>query len=251
MTEDEMAAAVAMLVAARRGGGLIEALNATPASAAQGHEIQDRVAMALGEPIGGFKANAPPRDEPVRGLIYASAIFASPARLAASKVVHEGVEGEIAFRFLRDLPPRAEEYARAEVVKAMSAFAAIEVVSGRFSDRRSRPPMEQLADCLLNGALVLGGELVNWARLDIANLRVRVWVNGEPVLQHVGGHPIGDPVGVAVALVNLMRHQTGVTAGQVVTTGSCTRILSLQPGDRYEVEFEELGGAELVLVETP
>ena len=251
MTEDEMAVAVAMLAQARRGGALIEALNATPSTVAQGHEIQDRVAAALGAPVGGFKANAPPWDEPVRGLIYASAIFASPARLAASKGVHEGVEGEIAFRFLRDLPPRGEDYSRAEGVKAMSALAAIEVVSGRFADRRSRPPMEQLADCLLNGALVLGGELGDWARLDIANLRVTVWVNGEPVLQHLGGHPIGDPVGVAVALVNLMRKQYGVKAGQVVTTGSCTRILSLQPGDRYEVEFEGLGGAELVLVETP
>jgi 2-keto-4-pentenoate hydratase len=250
MTEDEMAAAVAMLVAARRGGPLIEALNAAPASVAQGHEIQDRVAAALGEKVGGFKANAPPNEDPVRGLIYASAIFASPARLAASKVVHEGVEGEIAFRFLVDLPPREAEYSRVEVVKAMSAFAAIEVVSGRYQDRRSRPEMEQLADCLLNGALVLGGELGAWTRLDIANLRVTAWVNGEPVLQHLGGHPIGDPVGVAVALVNLMREQNGVKAGQVVTTGSCTRILYLKPGDRFEVEFEGLGGAELVSVET-
>jgi 2-keto-4-pentenoate hydratase len=48
-----------------------------------------------------------------------------------------------------------------------------------------------------------------------------------------------------------MRSQNGVKAGQVVTTGSCTRILSLRPGDRYEVEFEGLGGAELVSVETP
>jgi 2-keto-4-pentenoate hydratase len=250
MTEDEMAAAVAMLVEARRGGALIEALNATPMSVTQGHEIQDRVAAALGEAVGGFKANAPPGEPAQRGLIYASAMFASPARLAASKVLDAGVEGEIAFRLLRDLPPRGEDYSRGEVVKAMSAFAAIEVVSGRFRDRRSRPPLEQLADCLLNGALVLGGELASWARLDIANLRVTVWVNGEPVLQHLGGHPIGDPVGVAVALVNLLRHENGVKAGQVVTTGSCTRILPLQPGDRYEVEFEGLGGAELVLVET-
>jgi 2-keto-4-pentenoate hydratase len=250
MTEDEMAAAVAMLVEARRGGPLIEALNVPPSSVAQGHEIQDRVAAALDEKVGGFKANAPPGEAPVRGLIYARAIFASPARLPASKVVHEGVEGEIAFRFLVDLPPRDSEYSRVEVVKAMAALPAIEVVSGRYRDRRARPAMEQLADCLLNGALVLGGELGNWTRLDIANLRVTVWVNGEPVLQHLGGHPIGDPVGVAVALVNLMRGQNGVKAGQVVTTGSCTRILYLQPGDRYEVEFEGLGGVELVSVET-
>jgi 2-keto-4-pentenoate hydratase len=249
MTEDDMVVAVALLADQHRNGGLIAALNVTPSSVAQAHAIQDRVAAALGEETGGYKANAPPGEPPVRGLIATDRIFASPARLAASAFSRKGVEGEIAFRFLHDLPARDAAYSRAEVVQAMVALAAVEVVSGRFAEPQARPPLEQLADCLSNGALVLGPELANWKQLDLANLRVNAWVNGELVWQQIGGHPIGDPVGVAVALVNLLRDQNGVKAGQVVTTGSCTRIRYLQPGDRFEVEFEGLGSAEALFVD--
>jgi 2-keto-4-pentenoate hydratase len=34
----------------------------------------------------------------------------------------------------------------------------------------------------------------------------------------------------------------------VVTTGSCTGIRFLQPGDRFEVEFDNLGATEVVFV---
>jgi 2-keto-4-pentenoate hydratase len=248
MTEDEISAAVSQLAELRRHGGLTPALNATPATVAEAHAIQDRTAVELGENIGAFKANAPPGAPVVRGLIFGSATYSGPARVAATAFTHKGVEGEIAFRFRHDLPARNTDYSRAEVVQAITALPAIEIVSGRFTDPQSRPALEQLADCLMNGALVLGTELTNWRPLDIANLRVKAWINGEQFWQQVGGHPIGDPVGVAVALVNLMREQDGIKAGQVVTTGSCTGIRYLQPGDRFEVEFEGLGATEVVFV---
>ena len=75
-----------------------------PASVAEAHIIQDRVAALLGEAVGGFKANAPPGEEPTRGLIYARMMRSSPLRMAPAEVPHLGVEGEIAFRFTRDLP---------------------------------------------------------------------------------------------------------------------------------------------------
>jgi len=248
MTEDEISAAVTLLAELRRHGGLTPALNATPATVAQAHAIQDRLAAELGEPVGAFKANAPPGGPVSRGLIFGSGIFAGPARVAAADFAHKGVEGEIAFRFRHDLPARATDYTRAEVVQAITALPAIEIVSGRFTDPQTRPALEQVADCMVNGALVLGAEISNWRPLDLANLRIRTWLNGELLWDNVGGHPIGDPVGVAVALVNHMREQDGVKAGQVVTTGSCTGIRFLQPGDRFEIEFEKLGGTEVVFV---
>ncbi len=248
MTEDEISTAVTLLADLRRNGALVPKLNATPATEAEAHAIQDRVALALGERIGAFKANAPPGGPVVRGLIFSSSIFAGPARVAATAFAHKGVEGEIAFRFQYDLPARETDYSRAEVVQAITALPAIEIVSGRFTDPRTTPALQQLADCMMNGALILGPELTRWRPLDIANLRARAWVNGELFWDHIGGHPIGDPVGVAVALVNTMRSQNGVKAGQVVTTGSCTGIRFLQPGDRFEVEFDNLGATEVVFV---
>ena len=218
---------------------------AAPSSVAEAHLIQDRVAIALGEVIGGFKINAMPGDEPTRGLIYARMIRASPARIAPAEAPHLGVEAEIAFRFTRDLPARDTPYRREEVVKAMTALPAIEVISSRFRDPLARPPLEQLADSLINGAFVPGTETQDWSRLDLARLHVTLKVNGETVVRQQGGHAGSDPAGFAVALVNAMRDAGGVKAGQIVTTGSWTGVRFLMPGDRCSIHFEELGGAEV------
>lgn len=245
MTGQDIAGSVELLVQARRGGTRIEALPAVPSSVAEAHAIQDRVATLLGETVGGFKANAPPNGEPTRGLIYARMIRPSPARISPTEVPHLGVEGEIAFRFSHDLPAREAPYGHEEVAEAVAALPAIEVVSGRFRDPRTRPVLEQLADCIINGALVTGPVISAWSQLDIPRLHVSLRVNGRSVLERQGGHPIDDPLHVAVSLVNMMRGVSGVRAGQIMTTGSWTGLRFLKPGDHCTVQFEHLGGAEV------
>ena len=246
MTEQEIAAAVALLVQARQSGKQIEALPAVPSSVAEAHAIQDHLAALLGEAVGAFKANAPPGKEPTRGLIFARMVRPSPARIMPSEVPHLGVEGEVAFRFARALPVRGTPYTRGEVSAAVVALPAIEVVSGRFRNALTRPPLEQLADCIANGALVPGEEMHDWPRLDMARLHISLLVNGKPVVEQQGDHPTGDPLGVAVALVNMMREAGGVRMGQMVTTGSWTGLRFLRPGDRCVVQFENLGQAAVV-----
>jgi 2-keto-4-pentenoate hydratase len=65
------------------------------------------------------------------------------------------------------------------------------------------------------------------------------------VLDQEGGHPTGDPLGVAVALVNLMRNAGGVRAGQFVTCGTFTGLRFLKPGDVCGVQFDGLGAAQV------
>eukprot|EP01035_Chromulina_nebulosa_P013955 gene13955-18477_t len=121
-----MDAAAEMLAQARRSGTQIEALPMTPLSVAEAHAIQDRVAALVGEPIGAFKAGAPPEGEPTRGLIEARMVRPSPARMSVAEVRHLGVEGEVAFRFTRDLPARSELYTRDEVAKVVTVLPVIE-----------------------------------------------------------------------------------------------------------------------------
>ena len=246
MTEQEIAAAVALLIEARHSGKQIESLPVVPSSVAEAHAIQDHLATLLGETVGAFKANAPLGKEATRGLIFARMIRRSPARIAPSEVPHLGVEGEVAFRFTRALPARDTPYTRDEVFAAVVALPAIEVVSARLGNALTRPPLEQLADCIANGALVFGMEMYDWPNLDMARLRTRLLVNGKLVVEQHGGHPTGDPLGVAVALVDMMRGASGVKAAQIVTTGSWTGLRFLRPGDRCMVQFEKLGEAEVV-----
>lgn len=247
MGPNDIATAATLLVAARRDGRRIGPLPSAcrPATVTEAHAIQDAVTAALGTPVGAFKANAPAGAEPTRGVIYAPTVYASPARVPVSVVPQCGVEGEVAFRFHRDLPPRPTSYTREEVAAAVAACAAIEPVTSRYANPDAATPLEKLADSIANGGFVHGAIVKDWQRLDLGKLKVTLTVNGEPVLEQIGGHPTGDPLGIAVALVEMMRATTGVKSGQFVTCGSCTGLRYLKPGDTCGVRFEGLGGAEL------
>jgi 2-keto-4-pentenoate hydratase len=249
MEPARIAEAASALVAARRNrsriGPLPEACR--PRSAAEAHAIQDTVTAMLSVPVGAFKANAPPGSDPTRAPIYAPTIHASPARMSAQETPQCGVEGEVAFRFRRDLPPRPTPYTRDDVAAAVDACAAIEVVTSRFADPDAAV-LDKLADCISNGGFVHGALKDSWHGLELGKLKVTLTVNGETVVDQVGGHPTGDPLGIAVALVEMVRASGGVQAGQFVTCGSCTGLRYLKPGDVCHVSFDGLGTADVTVV---
>nr|WP_314070293.1 fumarylacetoacetate hydrolase family protein [uncultured Roseococcus sp.] len=240
--------AAGLLVDARQSGTRIPVLpvSAAPESVREAHAIQDEVAKRLGATIGAYKANAPTAtSEGVRGLIFASGLRVSPATFPVAEAPQCGIEGEVAFRFRRDLPARAAPYAREEIIAALDACAAIEVVSSRYADPGAATVRDKLADNVSNAGFVPGAVQPDWTGLDLARIKVRLEVNGEPIVEKVGGHPIDDPLAVAVALVEMMRQAGGVKAGQYVTCGSYTGLLYFNPGDHFRVVFEGLGEAEL------
>jgi 2-keto-4-pentenoate hydratase len=246
MNRQQIEQAAALLVGARRGAGIAGLPEACrPASVTDAHAIQDAVSDALGQPVGAFKANAPANAELTRGVIYAATVFASPARIPAADVPQCGVEGEVAFVFRRDLPARQAPYSREDVAAAVDACAAIEVVTSRYQDPDKVSNLEKLADGISNGGFVHGAALVDWRGMELGKLKVALDVNGATVLEQVGGHPTGDPLGVAVTFVNMMREKNGIRAGQFVTCGSCTGLRYLRPGDVCSVRFEGLGEAEV------
>ena len=245
MNEQEIAASAELFAHAHRTGTQFEALPATPASIAEAHAIQDLVTMLLGETVGAFKANTPLNGEPTRATIFSRMVRPSPARISRAEAPHLGVEAEIACRFVCDLPPRSAPYSREEVTDAVVLLPAIEVVSGRLRDPRTRPRLEQLADFMVNAALIYGEEIHSWSHLAQPNLRLVVAVNDSVILERCGGHPTGDPVGVATALVNLMRGSVGVRAQQIVTTGSWSGLRFLKPGDRCLIQFEDMSPVEV------
>jgi 2-keto-4-pentenoate hydratase len=247
MNKQQIERAAHILVQARRDmqplTGLPDGLK--PTSIEEALAIQDAVSHQLGKLIGGFKAMAPANGEPTRGIIYGGTIHASPCKLPASTVPQCGVEGEVAFIFRRDLPSRDKPYTRNEVAAVLDACAAIEVVHSRFAQKANVSNLEKLADSISNGALVHDVPRSDWRDLRLGQLHVTLSVNGKSRLEQVGGHPTGDPLGVAVVLANMWREKGGVRAGQFVTCGSFTGLKFLKPGDVCSVKFEGLGSAEV------
>jgi 2-keto-4-pentenoate hydratase len=250
MNKQQIERAAHVLVQARRDmkplDGLPEGLK--PKSIAEAHAIQDEVSHQLGQLIGGFKAMAPAEGEPTRGIIYGGTIHGSPCQLPAPLVPQCGVEAEVAFIFRRDLPARDKPYTRNEVAAVLEACAAIEVVHSRYAQKAPVSNLEKLADSISNGALVHSVPTDDWRGLQFGKIHVTMSVNGKVRHDKSGGHPTGDPVGVACVLANLWREKGGVRAGQFITCGSYTGLDYLKPGDTCAVKFEGLGAAEVKFV---
>lgn len=249
MNGETIQQAAALLIGARRTGVLLDGLPAScrPQNLDEALAIQDATVAALGDDVAGWKVGAPMEDRIVRGALLRSRIIPTGGAIAAADVPLLGVEAEVAFRFDRTLGPRELPYKYAEVAAAVTAFAAIEIVDSRFRDYRGAPLIERIADFVSNGAFVEGLPQLMWTRFDLSRLDVRLEIDGEVVVQRIGGHPSGDPLLPAVDLVNDLRRAAGVRAGQFMTTGTYTGLNFAKPGQRVRAVFEGFGAAEVHL----
>ncbi|MDB5370463.1 MAG: Hydratase/decarboxylase [Roseomonas sp.] len=248
----DIAAAAEALLKARRDRVWLESLpeGARPADIADVQAIQQRVAEARG-PVGGWKVGAAnPQATPGAAPLNAADLHLTPEPLAASRFNIIGVEAEIAYLLGRDLPPREAPYTREEVLDAVeSLHPVIELVDTRFTRLGVSDPLSHAADQVNHGALVVGPALVDWRSIDPVNQPVRLMFDGKVVLEHVGGNSAGDPVRLLQWLADTgARAYGGLSAGMVITTGSCTGMLLIQPGTRVLAEFPGLGSVETAVV---
>jgi 2-keto-4-pentenoate hydratase len=242
MDQGAVAQAAELFVAARRTGKLIDALPAAcqPQTLDDAFAIQDAVIAALRETVAGFKV-AVVDGRVVRGPIFASRVFDSPAKIAAAAMPLLGIEGEIAFRLEHDLP--AGRYSYDDVATAVTAFAAIEVVDSRFRSYPDVPLQDRNADFVSNGGFVRGPSAPNWRALDLKNIAVTLTIDGQERLKRNGGHMAGDPLLPAVALVNDLPN--GMKAGQFITTGTYTGLERAKAGQAAVVTFAGFGSVEV------
>ncbi|HEY1608933.1 MAG TPA: hydratase [Paraburkholderia sp.] len=225
MTHDDLAQ---RLVSARRRHHLIESVEAEhlPPDAATAYAIQQAVIAGLGTTTGGWKIGArAPGGAAAGAPIPASKVFGSPARIERRAFFRVLVELEIAFRFAEPIAPRADAYARDEVLaKVGQILPAIEIVDSRFAQWPDIAPLAQLADAQNNGALIAGHALpyTPLARsLDFVAPELELAFNGVSLVPEFTGNPAGDPRELLVWLANHCA-AAGITIepGWTVTTGS-------------------------------
>lgn len=247
MNQSSADKAAALLIAARRTRVPLDRLpeDCRPAGIEDAFAIQAATVAQLHDRIAGWKVGGVVDGHVSYGVLLASRAMPSPARIGAADVPLLGMEAEIAFRFVRDAPPRQQPYAYAEVAERVTAFPAIEIVATRYRDYAGTPFIERLADCMSNGAFVAGAECPHWRSVDLATLAVTLEFGDRLVVQRFGGHAAGDPLLPAVDLVNELRSGSGVAAGQVMTTGTYTGLNFAAPGQRVRAAFADCGIAEV------
>jgi 2-keto-4-pentenoate hydratase len=257
LTSDAIEEAADILLRARRSGSLIPGLpeHCRPESLADAYAVQDSVFEGLNEAAGGwFVGCSNPEIQEQLGLenpylarLPASTIYDSPASLDPVRFPTITLEVEFAFRLARDLPPRSNPYSLEEVAAVVgTVHPTIEVVTSHLRDWVRQPIFSLIADNGTDGALVVGAGLDDWRGLDLGAVTAELHVNGKCVRQGDGAKVMGDPLEAMVWLANACRAKgTGLTAGHVHNTGSCTSMYLAQPSDHAVARFTGLGEVEV------
>jgi 2-keto-4-pentenoate hydratase len=156
------------------------------------------------------------------------------------------IEGEFALRLGSDLPPRVAEYTRDEVVEAIDGVApALEVVGSRLAEGIAKGGRFRVtADGGANVTLTTGAVFADWRRFDLPNHALHLSINGSEVAVGIGERALGDPVNVMIWLANHQRSKDGLKAGELVSTGTCTGLIRVVPGDLLRADFGEIGTVE-------
>lgn len=259
MQPEAIRQAVELLIAARRDMRLLPGLPEAcrPQTTEDAFAIQDAFVRTTGG-VAGWKIGATSAQaqkmlnvaEPFYGPVLSPLIMRSPAEPAASAFKMHALECEFAFRLGDDLPALGRPYRQDEVDEAVQALIpAIELINTRYDSFTDYGGLALIADCGSNGALVLGEELTNWRAIELAGHRVRLLVDGEQRSEGLGEAVLGHPLSALLWFVN--RHtQRGfnLRAGEIITTGTCTGLTMVAPGQTAVADFGPLGQVQVRFV---
>lgn len=246
MIEDTQSSLTREFIQARRINGVISAQSSeSKYDFADAYGVQEKLRVALDTTVAGWKLAAPPASEVISAPLFATSCFNSGAVFEVTELMRDGVECEMALRIDRPLPLGG--CTREDVMAAVGAvMPAFELLSSRLPAKFASPREHIVADCMGNGAVVLGAPCIDWRTLDLAQLKVSLWAGDLLVTNKLGGNPFGDPLSAVALLANhLALRGQSVEVGSFVLAGSHTGVHLARAGERLRCVFERIGEVSL------
>ena len=223
-------------------------------SLTEAYAVQDRLRDALlgrGERVAGWKAGFTSKagqeswevTEPVCAFLLASGVLASGAEIPAARFVKPGVEAEVAFVMKHDLAGPGVTAPRA-LQAVEGAVPALELIDFRHSGKAVGT--DAVADGVYAKAIVLGGALTPLAGIDLALEGLLYEQSGTVVATNTAYEVMGNPLNSLAWIANhLGSRGLGLRAGDVVMTGSVSKILTARAGDTVRATFTRLGSVSV------
>ena len=120
-----------------------------------------------------------------------------------------------------------------------------EIIAPRFQSIPFDSPGSSLADCGVNGGIILGRQVTDWRSIDYPNPKTSLVIDGKTAAEGTGALVLGHPFKSLTWLVNsLGKRGFAVAKGQVLTTGSMTGIVYADQGSHAVGDFGRLGRVE-------
>jgi 2-keto-4-pentenoate hydratase len=177
--------------------------------------------------------------EPVAGFMLASGVFSSGDTVPAARFAAIGVEVEVAFLINRELAGPGVTPVSA-LLAVEGAMPSLELIDFRFSGKPRGTDM--VADGVATNAIVLGRPVTAVAGIDLALEGVVYEQNGQVVATATAAEVMGNPLSSLAWLANTLGAQgRSLRAGDVVLTGSISKILRAKAGESVRASFTRLG----------
>ncbi|MBS28837.1 MAG: 2-keto-4-pentenoate hydratase [Alphaproteobacteria bacterium] len=179
-------------------------------------------------------------DQPDFGMLFADMAILDGAEIQGSAVLQPRIEGEISFVLGDDLD--MEMATVADVTSAIAyAVASIEVVGSRIENWDINI-VDTIADNASSGLFVLGNEPHAIEDFDTRLCGMVVEHRGEPVSVGAGAACLGNPLNAVTWLAReMVLRGRPLLAGDVVMSGALGPMVSVTPGEVYEVRINGLG----------
>jgi 2-keto-4-pentenoate hydratase len=185
--------------------------------------------------------------EPDFGALFTDMVLRDGASVASAAVLQPRIEGEIAFVLKADLAgDKAGRITPEDVIAATNYVTpAIEICGSRIAKWDIRIE-DTIADDASSGLIVLSSRR-NEPTLDmLAATAMTMRQNGAVAAEGRGEACLGNPA-IAVAWLGeaLLRFGTGLRAGDVVMSGALAKMLSAEPGSRFDADFGAFGSVSV------
>lgn len=224
---------IARLLAARNGGPLVEADEASePRSITEAYEIQSGVMNSLNSAVGAWKVGRSGAGQPlICSPIRADLIRPAPDTRLPAESRLRGLELEVGFRIDAALPAADDADFMQKLAAAVTPLPVFEVVDSRLSDPQAASPLWRLADFQLNAGLIYGTPLPKgWRAEAFDKPIVQLVADGVEICGGAATLNTGTPFGMLADLVRECHHCGGVQPGQIVTTGAFTGLRFFKAG---------------------
>jgi 2-keto-4-pentenoate hydratase len=178
-------------------------------------------------------------NEPDYGHLFA-AMECKDGKVNAAALLQPKIEGELAFVLRADLS--GGKVTREDVLAATDyVVAAFEIVDSRVADWKIKL-VDTVADNASSGRYILGNVKLGVNDVDLPEVTMKLYKNGNPAGEGTGKAVLGDPcVSVAWLANRLWGYGVTLKAGEVVLSGAFSAAPEAAKGDVFTAEFSSFG----------
>lgn len=189
-------------------------------------------------------------DTPDSGVLLDDMLFPDGATIPAGQFIQPRIEAEIAF--VMKAPLRGAGVTRDDVLAATDYVApSLEILDTRVqrvdpATGKARIITDTISDNAANAGIVLGQQRHAVDAFDLRWVGAIVTRDGVVEETGLGAGVLNDPVtGILWLVHRLARYGQGISAGEILLSGSFIRPVEATPGSRFHADFGDFGEVRL------